>query len=164
MHKDAKFNVVFAQGMAIDHIEPLPKNVYQKFRDAFILKLNFNTWAWVAVSLALLFGLMFLLYHFAYRTAYKRLYFITSIICAVLALLSIGLAYQNHQYVSTINYAIVFSQQSEVKSAPSVSGEVVFELHEGAKVKVLENLDNWKKIQIADGREGWIISDAIKEL
>jgi SH3-like domain-containing protein len=29
---------------------------------------------------------------------------------------------------------------------------------------VLETLDNWRKIQLADETEGWIKSDAIKEL
>jgi SH3-like domain-containing protein len=37
-------------------------------------------------------------------------------------------------------------------------------LHEGTKVFVLETLNNWKKIQLTDGTEGWIDSNAIKEL
>jgi SH3-like domain-containing protein len=29
---------------------------------------------------------------------------------------------------------------------------------------VLDTLDNWKKIKIADGKEGWIIANEIKLL
>jgi SH3-like domain-containing protein len=37
-------------------------------------------------------------------------------------------------------------------------------LHEGAKVFVLDAVDNWKKIKLADGKLGWIIAEEIKEL
>ncbi|MBT4679616.1 MAG: SH3 domain-containing protein, partial [Flavobacterium sp.] len=32
------------------------------------------------------------------------------------------------------------------------------------KVRVLDTVDNWKKIRIADGKIGWIIADEIKIL
>lgn len=44
------------------------------------------------------------------------------------------------------------------------SAENTFELHEGTKVYVKEELDNWKRIQLTDKTEGWIKKDAIKEL
>ncbi|MCK0130510.1 tetratricopeptide repeat protein [Flavobacteriaceae bacterium F08102] len=164
LHKDAKFNLSFAKRMAIDNIEPLPKNIYQKFRDGFILKLSYDGWAWLAVSFAMLASILFLWYYFTYRTGYKRLFFVISIVCASLTFVFLAMAYQNYQYVSTTKYAIVYVQEAEVKTAPSVAGEVSFDLHEGTKVKVLESLDNWKKISIADGREGWIVEDEIREL
>ena len=49
-------------------------------------------------------------------------------------------------------------------NAPSASSDEVFELHEGTKVIVLDALDNWKKIKIADGKTGWIIADDLKEI
>jgi len=164
LHNDAAFNLSFAKRMAIDNIEPLPKNIYQKFRDSFVLKLSYNAWAWLGVSFALLVGVLFLWYYFTYRTGYKRLFFVSSIVCAGLSLFFVAMAYQNYQYVSTTQYAIVYAEETEVKTAPSVAGEVSFELHEGTKVQVLERLDNWKKISIADGREGWILEEDIREL
>lgn len=163
-HVDAKFNLAFAKRMAIDNIEPLPKTLLQKINQGIVMKLTYNTWAWLAVGLSFLFAVLFLLYHFSYSTGSKRLYFITSFISAFLALLTIAIAYKNYDYVSSNQEAIVFAQQTEVKTAPTVSSEVGFELHEGTKVKVLESLDNWKKIKIADGKIGWIVAEDIKEL
>ena len=60
--------------------------------------------------------------------------------------------------------AIIFSPAAEVKNAPTKSSDVYFELHEGTKVLILETLDNWKKIKIADGKMGWIDTAAIKEI
>ena len=60
--------------------------------------------------------------------------------------------------------AIIFSEKSEVKNAPTLNSDKIFMLHEGTKVLVLDSVDNWKKIRIADGKIGWIISDEIKIL
>ena len=41
---------------------------------------------------------------------------------------------------------------------------VVFELHEGTKVLVLDHIDTWKKIKLADGKIGWVSQEVLKEL
>lgn len=163
-HTDAKFNLAFAQRMTIDNIEPLPKTLFQKIKQNVVMKLTYNYWAWLAVGLSFLFALLFLLYHFSYSPSSKRLFFVTSIISAFLALSIIFIAYQNYEHVQSTQEAIVFAQQTQVKTAPTVSSEISFELHEGTKVNVLESLDNWKKIRIEDGKMGWIVADDIKEL
>ncbi len=163
-HADAIFNLAFAKQMALDNIEPLPKTLFQKINEGLILKLTYNTWAWLAVGFSFLFAILFLLYHFSFSSGSKRVYFITSFVSAILALLTIVIAYKNYNYVKSIKQAIVFAQQTEVKTAPTLSSEVSFLLHEGTKVNVLESLDNWKKIKIADGKIGWIVADDMKEL
>ena len=161
---DAKFNLGFAKRMAIDNIEPLPKTISQKFTEGFILKLSYNAWAWLAVSLSLLFAVLFLLYHFSYSSGSKRFYFTSSIISILLALITIAFAYHNYTTVISNKPAIVFAEQADVKSAPTMSSEVNFQLHEGTKVQIIERLDNWEKIKIADGKMGWMIADDLKEL
>ena len=61
-------------------------------------------------------------------------------------------------------HAIVFAEMVLVKSEPQKASNTVFTLHEGTKVFVLETLDNWRKIQLTDGTEGWIEKTAIKEV
>ena len=163
-NKDVKFNLDFANRMILDNIEPLPKSLGQKFRDGVILKFKYNTWAIIAVSLAFLFALLFLLYHFSYSTSKKRFYFITSITSATLVAISLFFAFKSYHYVTTTKSAIIFAPQTQVKSAPTKNSEVNFELHEGSKVQVLEDLDNWRKIKIADGKTGWMQVDDLKEL
>jgi tetratricopeptide (TPR) repeat protein len=162
--EDILFNLDYANRMIIDNIEPLPKSLGQKFRENVILRFTYNTWAVMAVVFALLFALLFLLYHFSNYTSKKRLFFITSIVSASLVLINVFFAHQNKSITESTKYAIVFSQKADVKSAPTISSEINFELHEGTKVKVVESLDNWKKIKLADGNTGWISAEDIKEL
>ena len=163
-NKDVKFNLDFANRMILDNIEPLPKSLGQKFRDGIILKFKHNTWAIIAVSLAFLFALLFLLYHFSYSTSKKRFYFITSIMSASFVAISLFFALKSNHYTTTTKSAIIFAPQTQVKSAPTKSSEVNFELHEGTKVQVLEDLDNWRKVKIADGKTGWMNVEDLKEL
>ena len=46
----------------------------------------------------------------------------------------------------------------------NISSELVFELHEGTKVVILDGLDNWVKIKLADGKIGWIPNTDLKEI
>ena len=163
-HEDAKYNLSFAQRMTIDNIEALPKTIGQKFSKSVIHKFNYNTWAYIAITFSFLFALLFLLYHFSYSSVYKRFYFLSSIISVCFIIITVLFAYNNYNYTKNYKTAIIFTQQSDVKSAPTNASEISFELHEGTKVELLEGLDGWNKIKIADGKIGWIKSSDIKEL
>lgn len=162
--QDIKFNLEFANAMVIDNIEPLPKSLGQKFIDVIVLRFTYETWAKICVTLAFVFAILFLLYHFSYSTVKKRIYFVTSILTVILVTTFLFFTYRNKHYVDNNIRAIIFSSQADVKSAPTGSSDVYFELHEGTKVLVLETLDNWKKIRIADGKMGWINAADLKEL
>jgi len=162
--KDIQFNLDFANRMILDNIEPLPKSLWQKFMDGIILRYTYETWAKIAVSLAFLFAILFLMYHFSYSTSKKRIYFITSILSVIFVTTSLFFAYRNKHYVDNNIEAVIFSSEADVKSAPTNSSDVYFELHEGTKVIILESLDNWRKIKIADGKMGWITTENLKEI
>ncbi|MDN3641617.1 tetratricopeptide repeat protein [Lutimonas halocynthiae] len=162
--KDVRFNLGFANNMILDNIEPIPKSLWQKFMDGIILRFTYETWSKIAVALAFLFAFLFLMYHFSYSTGKKRFYFITSILSVIFVTTSLFFAYRNKHHMDTNVEAIIFYPAAEVKNAPTKSSDVYFELHEGTKVLILETLDNWKKIKIADGKMGWIDTAAIKEI
>lgn len=162
--KDIRFNLSFANNMILDNIEPLPKSLWQKFMEGVILRFTYETWSRIAVGLAFLFAVLFLMYHFSYSTGKKRFYFITSILSVIFVTTSLFFAYRNKHHINTNIEAIIFAPAAEVKNAPTKSSEIYFELHEGTKVHILETLDNWKKIRIADGKMGWIDTASLKEI
>ena len=62
------------------------------------------------------------------------------------------------------NPAIVFSESTEVKSEPNLGSEAVFTLHEGTKVQIIIKEDDWARIRLVDGKDGWIPLSDLKEL
>ena len=163
-HREAAENLTFAKRMTIDVIEALPKTIFQRFSENTFQKLSFERWAIIAVIASFLVALFFLLYRFSKSSKKKLFYFNTTILSAVLLIMSVFFAYSNLKTITKNRPAIIFATKTEIKNAPTTSGETVFELHEGTKVFVLDALDRWKKIKIADGKTGWIATDDLKEI
>jgi len=163
-NEDALNNLSYAKRMSIDVIEALPKTFLQRFSENFIMKFTFDQWALVGVITAFLTALFFLLYYFSISTRKKFVFFNLSLLMAVVLVLTTIFAFSNYDTVQKDRQAIIFATKSEVKNAPMMSSELVFELHEGTKVMILDGLDNWVKIKLADGKIGWIPESDLKEI
>jgi tetratricopeptide (TPR) repeat protein len=164
LNEEVKNNLIFAKRLAIDSIEELPASFLQKFNKNYLQKLSYNQWAILVVFLSFLGSILFLLFYFADVPSRKRLYFSTSIISFLLLITSLLITYNQYATSKNTIEAIIFSEKTDVKNAPTFNSEDVFTLHEGTKVFVLDGVDNWKKIKLADGKIGWIIADELKLL
>ncbi len=163
--KDIKNNMSFAQNMTIDAIEVIPEMGFSKITKNIINKFSFDNWAILSIIFVMLFVVLFLAYYFSYSTNRKRFAFISSNLSLGLVLITLMFAFQKYEYDQNDNPAIVFAQETEIKSEPNLRSEIAFKLHEGTKVQVLEIYnENWTKIKLADGKTGWISSQDIKEL
>jgi SH3-like domain-containing protein len=61
-------------------------------------------------------------------------------------------------------YAILFSKQIDTWSEPNQQGDLLFVLHEGTKLQLLDSLAEWQKIRIANGSEGWLLNADLRNL
>ena len=163
-NEDAISNLAFAKRMTIDVIEELPKTFLQRFTANVIQKFSFDTWAITAVSASFLAALLFLFYYFSLGSKTKLLLFNTSILAVFIMIISAFFAFKNYDIVKNTKTAIIFKDKVDIKNAPTQSSEDVFELHEGTKVQILDELDNWKKIKLADGKIGWTTAINLKEI
>lgn len=164
IHEDASINLAFAKRMTIDIVEDLPESFLQRFSSAVIQKLTYDTWAILGVIASFLAAFLFLMYYFSYSPKQKIFYFNTTIFMFFVMIIMVVFAFSNYDITQKSRSAIVFSLKSDIKNSPSIDGEEVFELHEGTKVYILDELSNWKKIKLADGKIGWINATDIKEI
>ncbi|WP_405564125.1 tetratricopeptide repeat protein [Polaribacter sp. Asnod6-C07] len=164
LNEDVQNNLVFAKRLALDNIEELPKTVFQKININILQKLSYNQWAIVAIVFSFLGGIFFLFFYFASTPSKKRFYFITSSLSFIFLIFSFFITYNQYTFAKNNKVAIIFAEKTEIRNAPTLNSEEVFTLHEGTKVVVLDAIDDWKKIKIADGKLGWIIADEVKDL
>ena len=162
--EDIKHNLTFAKNMTVDAIEVLPVSGFGKITSKVTNLMTFDGWAKTAVAFVFCFVILILAYYFSYSTIKKRLAFIGSITALSLMLISLALAFHQFNVFKKDKPAIVFAQESIVKSEPNSRSEEAFVLHEGTKVQVIDTINNWKKIKLADGKLGWISSKDIKAL
>ena len=157
-------NLKFAQKLQIDDIKIVEKVGFNKLIQDFTNTFHYNTWGGIAVGLSIVFLLFFVGYYFSQITVSKRLFFLGMFFVMLLLVVSVAAAiFEKNQY-NNDQPAIVFSEIVSVKSEPKNSATDAFVIHEGTKVYVIESLDNWDKIQLTDGNEGWIENSAIKRL
>lgn len=161
---DIQNNLKFAQKRTVDEIKVVPKVGFAKLLRDFTGMHHYNNWAWIAVAFSALFLVCFLGYYFSALTLNKRLFFFGMFVMLVAVVISVSSAAFEKSYFKNERPAIVFAEMTEVKSEPQKMGAAVVVLHEGTKVFVKETVDNWKKVQLTDGTEGWIDSEAIQEV
>jgi tetratricopeptide (TPR) repeat protein len=162
--KEIQNNANFARNMTIDAIDTVPEVGFKRLFNRVINIFSYNGWAVFAVCCVFIFVLLFLLYRFASMSSRKRVAFVISSTALILALISVFMAFQKKRLDQKDNPGIVFVQETKVNAEPNLRSEEVFRLHEGTKVQVLETLEDWKKIRIADGSTGWIPSEDLKML
>lgn len=157
-------NLKFAQKLSIDEVKEVPKVGFSKLINDFTSTFHYNTWAWISVTLSTVFLLFFIGYYFSQITVSKRIFFFGMFALILLLFVSVLAAISEKNSYDNEKPAIVFAGIVLVKSEPQKASSTIFTLHEGTKVFVIETLDNWKKIQLTDGTEGWIDKNAIKEV
>lgn len=162
--QEIKTNLDFARKMAIDDIKIIPKVGFHKLIQDFTSTYYYDTWAWIAVGLALVFFLCFLGYYFSGTTLKKRIFFTGMFVVLLGITLSVSAGIFERNRLENEKPAIVFAETAPVKSEPKTASPDTFILHEGTKVYILESIANWKKIELTDETTGWIESSAIKEL
>ena len=161
---DVKNNIQFARNMAMDDIQSVERTGISKTIDNLIATFSFDTWAMFAIGFMLIFVILFLFYYYGRSTLVKRIFFIGSMLSILLCIASVIFAFSQQNIQLNNNYAIVFAEEAGVRSEPNLRGEPSFLLHEGTKAKLLENYQEWYKIEIADGKQGWTLKENLKEL
>ncbi len=160
---DVRYNLDFARALTQDKIEEVPEIFFVQWRHALCYLLPSNTWAalcLVFLALAVACALLFLLGSTSGR---RRLGFFVGIACLILAFLGWDFAQWQRQEALAQDRAIVMRPVSSVKSSPSDgSAKDLFILHEGTRVRILDNVGGYSQIEIADGRQGWIPSGEIE--
>jgi tetratricopeptide (TPR) repeat protein len=163
-HKDASFNLRLANLNVVDNIEQIPDLLLRRWGKGLLNSQTSGQWAIVFVVFLwiTLFAAGLLLY--SNQLWGKRIAFISGIVTLVLTIVSLSLALSKRNLEIGANQAIIFSQNAYVKSAPDGQSTDLFILHEGVKVNVLEEEAGWTRIQLADGKEGWIPADALERI
>ncbi len=162
LHADAKYNLILANRMTIDVIEEMPKTLIQKIEVNFLHKISAEKWAIISVIFSILTALLFLIYYFSFSTTLKRIFFSISILTFGLIIIAILIAFKGLNYDKNHQPAIIFSEKAVIKNAPTFNSEDVFVLHEGTKVVILDKVDDWLKIKLADGKIGWVKTGVLR--
>ena len=160
---DVRYNLEFARAQTQDKIDEVPEIFFEQWRHALCYLLPSNTWAVLSLVFFGITVALVLLFLLGSTSARRRTGFFTAIVTLLLALLGWDFARWQRAEARRQDMAVVMRPVSSVKSSPSAeSAKDLFILHEGTRVKVLDNVSGFSNIELADGRQGWIPSGEIE--
>lgn len=162
--QEIKNNLAFAQNMTLDAIEELPETDINRAYKLVTGLLTYDQWAYLSVIFMILFVLGMSLYMVFRFPREKRISFTAGLVALGLMVISVSLAYVQYREYITEQPAIIFAEETRVRTEPNMRSEQAFLLHEGTKVNILEGLDSWKRIELQNGQSGWLLAEDLREL
>ncbi len=163
-NSDVKNNLTFARNMMIDEIKEVPKVGFTHWLGGFTSVFHYDSWAKIAVGFSFLLLFCFVGYYFSKKMILKRVMFSMMIIFLTFSVLCIIIAAFEKNQVQEDNPAIVFAESVSVKGEPKENSNNVATLHEGTKIYVIESVDDYYKVELLNGSQGWLPKSTVKTL
>ena len=162
-YTDARYNLELLESMIQDRIDPVPELILKSWVRCLCWILDSDSWAVVfIIFLAFTFALI-LLFLLSPTLAGRRTGFFAGIASLIISVFAISFSmWQKNDYMER-DEAIIMRPVISVKSSPSAeTSQDLFILHEGTKVRVIDEVGSWNNIELADGRQGWLQTSDIE--
>lgn len=156
--EDIKINLSLVNTKTIDKIDTKENFFITAVKSNILSSLSTPAWAWLNIISLFVAALGFFLFYISPSLTLKRLFFGLSLLCFFVSLFSYVLGNSAVKAKSENKFAIVLEKEVKVMSEPNAGSTSKFRLHEGTKVRVVENNGDWMLIKLENGNEGWLKS------
>ena len=157
-------NLAYAQNMTLDRFTSLPESELKKATADLVFLTSVRGWSMVLIAVFWLAAFLFFLFKRSNSSMLKRLFFTGFVISLLLSILTVVIILQQQNTLRNTNPAIVFVQSESFRSEPNMRSEVLLNIHEGAKVFILEDVEDWIKIKLQNGSIGWIPRSSVQPI
>jgi len=156
MFEDAAFNLEFANQKVIDNVVMSESFFLRKWINLLIRVQSSDGWFVTGILTFVIALAGLLLFVFGKTSLGRKAAFYTALVFLIISVSALISSFSRYKMMEEHGEAIILSGAVIVKSSPDKSGTDLFQLHEGTKVAVQSELDNWVEIRLGNGNEGWI--------
>ena len=163
--RELQLNSDFAAQLTIDEIEVLPRPLLVSGYLAFVQMMSWSSWLKWAGICAWLAGV----FYFASSTRnltgrLSRLMLGFSVGLAIASFVMGSVGVQQRAEDAEHHPAVILEDSVYAKNEPSDAATDLFILHEGTVVDAGRTIGSWTKIQLADGKVGWVSSLSLEAI
>lgn len=162
--EDVKHNLSLVKLNLKDKVDTLPPFFIFNIWESILAAFSLNEWTIFACIIFILLLLCVVAYFFSKSSTQQRVSFFSGVAVSGLLVLVIILLTVKMNKEFNIKDGIIVATVVNVKSSPDNSSKDEFIIHEGLKVRLEDNIDNWTKIRLADGKVGWIFEENIGKI
>jgi tetratricopeptide (TPR) repeat protein len=133
---------------------------YHNFRDS----MGSTGWAIIIILFIWLSCLALAGFIILHKLFIRKILFAAAIVMITLTVIFSVVGFNRYSFETNPAMAIVFSSAAPVKSSPDENGADLFFLHEGTKIGIIEENENWFKIRIMSDKVGWLPKTSVREI
>lgn len=159
--QDVINNLNIANSKVIDDIQGKDNFFINAIKTGIIHSLSSTSWAVINIIGLILTLLCILIFIFSLKVIIKRLMFLAAILFGLISLFSFVFGSVALKENTQSHFAIILKKEVKVFAEPNESSSMKFNLHEGTRVKVIDEITQYINIKLDNGNEGWIKSDEL---
>ena len=160
--EDIRGNLQLARSSMVDRVEDLPgmdlASIWERIG-------GMDVWAWRSLACVLLFFLLLAMALTPGRERnWGRAWGIAAGGVGLLAILAIVVSVIQWQRFHDRTEAILLEPRIQVISAPKPGSKVLFVLHEGVKLNILQEQDGFAEVRLSNGHVGWLRTATVERI
>lgn len=154
--EDVRINLGIAASKTSDKIDSKENFFVSAVKTNVLSSFSTAGWAWFTVACSTFFCVMLFAFFISRSILLKRITFFLSFILIIGFIITYFLGYSAVKSKYDNTFAIVLSKEVKIKNEPTSTASSKFSLHEGTKIRVVENNGDWVLIKLDNGNEGWV--------
>ncbi len=160
---DLYVNLKLANNKTTDKIEAIPQLFFMNWYQNFLQTFTTNTWAWLSILACFGAFLLFWLFYNSRNQIFKKFYFFSGAMVLVFSILLIIITSASNES-KIAHRAVIFTPSVTLKSEPNNNSTSLYVIHEGATCKITEQVNDWLRVKLDNGNEGWLAKTDVKEI
>ena len=159
---DLRHNLQIASMMITDRIEPTPRLFVWDYWDGVKGFFSLPGLTLTVYLFYALVGAMASLFFLARTYALRKIAILAGCEVFLVFLFFLVVLIARLGDVTRTDEAVVMSQIVTVKNSPDPKSSDAFVLHGGVKVQLIDRVESWSKVRLADGKVGWLEGSAVE--
>lgn len=162
--EDILTNLAFANQKVEDEIDAVPVSFLTNWLETIASILTEKGWSLFFIGLFIVSLLLLVLYILSSTPNLKRLFFYSFFLLFVVGVCCFFLAWFQYYNTKNTKEAVIVSPATTVLSSPDSEATKLFVLHEGTKVSITDETNEWVELKLADGNVGWLLKKDLRKI
>ena len=154
--EDVRINLGITSAKTIDKIDAKENFFISAVKSNLLSSFSTSSWAWFSIGSFIIACILFFVFVSSGNIPIKRISFLFCCILLIGFVLTYSLGYSALKSKSENKFAIITAKEIKILNEPTPTASSKFSLHEGTKIRVVENNGDWLLIKLDNGNEGWV--------
>lgn len=154
--EDVRINLGIASAKTIDKIDAKENFFISAVKSNLLSSFDTRGWGWLNIAGIILLCIFIFLFVSSGNVLVKRLSFFLILVCLSGSIATYFLGYSALKSKYDNKFAIITAKESRIMNEPTATASSKFSLHEGTKIRIVENNGDWVLIKLDNGNEGWV--------